>query len=315
LHPDKNKSPDANERFILLNEAYEYLQNLKTGKFYDQKRKSYQSPPKGKRTYEYWKNTEREKARNRAQHYAKMHYEEFIKTDFYTAIAHLNTIASQLGFFIALAVLIVLPIMTTILYGTLGLGVGVLINLIVLPMTISAIRGASLANFGTFFNSILYIVRTDGFIITTLTIVNVIMVFLFGLQTLINPWFLIILFVFLILIAYFTNLKYKDNNKFKFRFRTFCIAPLIVNLFFLINYVFSSNPMKETYRFQKDTQAYKRGKQENTYIHLENDVYSEYPGLRIFLDYEEMKYQNHITYTFKSGLLGFRVMTDHEFSP
>ena len=32
LHPDVNKSTHAHDEFIFLNEAFEYLQNLKTGK-------------------------------------------------------------------------------------------------------------------------------------------------------------------------------------------------------------------------------------------------------------------------------------------
>lgn len=39
LHPDKNESPDANENFILLNEAYEFLQNLENGKLNDRQRR------------------------------------------------------------------------------------------------------------------------------------------------------------------------------------------------------------------------------------------------------------------------------------
>jgi len=62
-------------------------------------------------------------------------------------------------------------------------------------------------------------------------------------------------------------------------------------------------------------QATKRGQQDGTYIYLENNAYSEYPGMRTFLDYEEMRNRKHVTYTFKSGLLGLRVMTDHEFNP
>ena len=58
-----------------------------------------------------------------------------------------------------------------------------------------------------------------------------------------------------------------------------------------------------------------RGNQESTYIFLENNKYDEYPGVRIFLDYEEMRDKKHITYTFKEGILGLRVMTEYEFNP
>lgn len=42
-------------------------------------------------------------------------------------------------------------------------------------------------------------------------------------------------------------------------------------------------------------------------------MYDEYPGIRAFIDYESMQNMEIITYTFKNGCLGFRVMTDYEF--
>jgi hypothetical protein len=313
LHPDKNKSPDAHENFILLNEAYEYLQNLKTGKFYDHTKKTYTARPKNKRTTEDRKNTEREKARARAQQYAKMQYEEFIKTDFYKSVASLDTIASHVGFFIALIVVILFPIVTTILYGVSGFGAALLINFIVSPMTVNAIRDSPSLNLGEFSNSVLHIVKTNGFLITTLSIINILIILKFGLQTLISPWLLLITHCVVIAVVFFVR-KSKDE-KFKLYYKAFCIAPLFINSLLLINFIFSFNPVNETYKFTNDLQASRRGYQESTYIYLENDTYEEYPGIRTFLDYEEMRNKKHVTYTLKKGILGFRVVTDYVFKP
>ncbi|MDP1745191.1 MAG: DnaJ domain-containing protein [Bacteroidota bacterium] len=315
LHPDKNKNPNAHENFILLNEANEYLQNLKTGKLYDQNKKTFTAHPREKqKTQEDWKNTERERSRARAQEYAKMKYAEFIKTDYYKSFVSLDTIASHLYFFFAITLVVIVPIVGTILYGIEGLGIGVLINLLTFPMSVEAIRDSPPLNLRKFYDSILIIVKTRIFLITSLTIINIILIMKIGLQTLLSPWLLLIAFCLGITFTYLIGGLKKDQDKFKIHFRALCIAPLLVNSILLINFIFSFNPVNETYHFKNDLQVARRGYQESSFIHLENDAYSEYLGIRTFLDYEEMRYKKNITYTFKKGILGLRVMTAYELS-
>ncbi len=313
LHPDKNKGPDAHENFILLNEAYEYLQNLKTGKLYDTSKNTYTARRKAKPTTEEWKNTEREKARERARKYAKMQYQEFIKTDFYKSIESLDTIASHLGLFMALVVIIVFPVIAIIFYGVNGFGAALLVNFIALPMTVHAIRDAPPLSLGKFSDSILHIVKTNGFLMTSLTIVNIFVILKFGLQTLFSPWLLMLIHGIAIMIVYL--FRKSKNEKFKLYYHAFCIAPLFINSLLLINFIFSFDPATENYEFTNDRQALRKGYQESTYIYLENDAYEDYPGIRIFIDYEEMRYKKHITYILKKGLLGLRVVTDYKFYP
>src|SRR5258706_9909406 len=73
FHPDKNKSPDAAEQFILFTEAYEFLINYKDGKVIGEL--TVGGPVE-------WE-AERESARQQARQYADMRYEEFKKTDYY----------------------------------------------------------------------------------------------------------------------------------------------------------------------------------------------------------------------------------------
>jgi hypothetical protein len=313
LHPDKNKRPDAHEKFILLNEAYEYLHNLKTGKIFSQSKQSNTAQPKSRRSYSDWNTAEREKARTRAQQYAKMQYGEFIKTDYYKSIVSLNTIASHIGFFIAITVVVIFPIVTTILYGFSGLGAGLLVNFVVLPMTVNAIRDSPPLNFGEFSDSVLHIIKTNGFLITSLTIVNILVILKFGLQTLISPWAIITFHCSAIILVYL--ILHLKKVKTKIYYYSFCIAPLVINSTILINFLFSFNPLKETYFFRNDTEITEDGKQKSSLLLLENNVYEEYPGIRAFIDYEKIKYKSHITYTFKNGILGLRVMTDYEFKP
>jgi curved DNA-binding protein CbpA len=71
-HPDVNKSPDAQNNFIEITEAYEYLiSNIKNRNLREWKDKEYR----------YNENLEkfREEIRKKAQQQARMRYEEFKK--------------------------------------------------------------------------------------------------------------------------------------------------------------------------------------------------------------------------------------------
>ncbi|MFM1999938.1 MAG: hypothetical protein RL204_1885 [Bacteroidota bacterium] len=133
--------------------------------------------------------------------------------------------------------ILVLPIVAAVYFGTRGFGVALLVNFIALPVTVSALRDSRAFNQGKFSSAVQLIFKSNKFLIFILTIANVAAIPLFAFQTLISPWLLIALYSLSILIFYFVNKKNKD--KFKVYFRTFCIAPLFINSFFITNYIFS----------------------------------------------------------------------------
>ena len=317
LHPDKNKNSDAHEQFILLNEAYEYFLNVKAGLAYDQKKKTYAKQSNRKRSYEDWKREEIEKTRARARYYAKMKYEEYVNSDYYTSIESLNIIATHLVFFIVIGALTIFPIIATVLYGVQGFGISIIIDLILLPMIVTAIKYRAPLNIPDFFDSIRHILRTKSFLITTVTLLNIFIILKIGFQTLISPRLLFFAFVGAIGIMYLLAKKQKSHY---FHFKIFCIGPLFVNSFLLLNFIASFNPVQETYVFRNDLQyvtesRYRRegGYQKSTFIYLDDGKYSEFPGIRMFLDIDEMRNKSKVRYTFKKGVLGLRVMSDYEF--
>lgn len=127
LHPDINKSPDAQEKFILLNEAYEYLQKVKTGKIFDQKAQTYTKTTSPGKSYEEWGQAEREKARARAQQHARMQYEEFIKTKYYKTTVVINLISNIIYYLIVIFILIGGPVLGYIARGKFGLTLGFIV--------------------------------------------------------------------------------------------------------------------------------------------------------------------------------------------
>ena len=86
---------------------------------------------------------------------------------------------------------------------------------------------------------------------------------------------------------------------------------LAFNSFFAINCLFAFNEgIYETYNFQHQLT---NTNEKTTYIHLENSKYNNQPWFRTFFDYDAMVDKNKITYTFKNGCLGLRVLVNSEF--
>lgn len=97
--------------------------------------------------------------------------------------------------------------------------------------------------------------------------------------------------------------------------------PFLFNLFFLVNYVFSSNDRNETYDYQygitdiqgdRGPRSSKKGR--STTIHLKDRKYDAYYFPCMFFNYETMKDKKTITYCLEDGLFGFMVMKDYVFS-
>ncbi|MEN9638776.1 MAG: Chaperone protein DnaJ, partial [Bacteroidota bacterium] len=73
FHPDRSTDPNAHEKFIQINEAYDFLINK--GNYNDPYQVSQDD----------WEESLRVASRNRAQEEARMRYEEYINSDFYKA--------------------------------------------------------------------------------------------------------------------------------------------------------------------------------------------------------------------------------------
>lgn len=309
IHPDRNKSPDAHEQFILLTEAYEYLINPKPEKVKFNSRTTSQPD---------WQNIKREQARARAQKYAQMQYEEFIKSDYYKSLTSLETILHHLYLIVAFCILLVLPLLATIIIGLKGFIGSLLVIFITLPITRNAFKNSSSINPRDFFNSLLHIAKTKTFLYVVITAVNLYLFFAFTLNTQV-PTFVLLFSLSLLFLSAYVNFKLKILNTGTISQKTImlCVLPGLFNIFFTINYIFSSNPSTEKYFFVHDKAWYgqRQQRQDKTgYIFLENNKYSNYHWFRMYFNYESMKDKSEITYTFEEGLFGLRVLKAYEFT-
>ncbi len=97
FHPDRNQSPDAQEIFIKITEAYEYLTTHPHGRNI--------SEEEVKRNYQAWVDYRQAEARKRAEAYARATYAEFRKSQVYKSTTIIDGTMVFLG--LGLAVMVI----------------------------------------------------------------------------------------------------------------------------------------------------------------------------------------------------------------
>ncbi|MDB5283532.1 MAG: dnaJ protein 1-like, partial [Bacteroidota bacterium] len=285
LHPDRNKKPTAHEDFILLTEAYEYLVKNGTIEYTPQ----YTSAPSYDSS---WHETEREEVRQRAATYSHMKYSDFENTDHFKGLYSLKIVADHVYFFWTVFGVSAVPAILISIFAGLSFGGGFIAFLLCTPFVYRVIRLVIPFDLdpAAFFTSLTYLSHSKKALFTVLTIFNLFVFIKVGLQTLILPSVLLGIYLVPVLITYIvTTLKHNSQRT----FFSFCIAPMLVSIFFDINYLFGTNPVQETYGFTTP---------KTTAITLDENKYDAYPGITFFLLAEDIRGRSSITYTFKKGL-------------
>ena len=313
LHPDVNKSPDANRQFILLLEAYEYLVNSKTGKVYDEDTIA----TRHYSTYQRWQDNEAARARHRAEYYSRVNYQKFSDSEYYKTMTSFNNILGYVGFFISFGILVLLPLVLTSLYGATGFWISLLAIFITSPFTIPGIRSRPKVRKKDLLTVARVLSKSATARLTGLSFLNIFLLLKIGFQTLIPFDVLLFVFGFAMAVTFFMNFSVMQKTGKISSIISFCYCPLILNLLLVINFVFAVNPVFETYSFTHREGRYGYRSQSRvekiSYIDLENNTYSNFNGIRMFSDFDSMKDAHKITYKFEDGLLGFRVMKDFQF--
>lgn len=313
LHPDVNKSPDAQEQFIFLNEAYEYLQKVKTGKIYSHSRGTYKRPKRRQKSTSGEEQAAREKARARARAHAKMKYEAYIKTDFYKTTVALNILSDF--FFLVITILIFVggPITGYILKGFPGVGASIFLMFVTVHVWADTLVNKRPSfSLKELRDAFLHIFKLKYFQLILVVIGNAILAYRTGLNTFISFYILALLFA--VTIGFGFYIQRKNKEKFKKRLLIFGLYPAVLNIFFIVNFYASFNEVKESYVFQHKFEIGRWGNWHKTAtIILPKNKYGTYLGIRSFIDFEEMRTARKITYTFADGLFGMRVMKDYDF--
>lgn len=310
LHPDKNKHLNANEQFISLTEAYDFLLNLKTSKSKNILVED---------SYKDWQINRREILRQQARAYSKMKYEEFIKTNYYKNSNAAITVLKHLYFYSSILIFSS-PILGYFFFNYAGLWVGILFIVLSAQYWAGIFTEKLDINFKSFYESFLIVLKTKSFKYSVALLANIILFFHFTLNTQITILSLVIIisvfYLSIYLSFYFKLNLFKKISKLTVYL---CLVPSLFNLIFLVNFIFSSNPTIEKYTFVHQkiwySRKYSRGSYEKIgYIYLKGNKYEEYKWFRSFFDFESMMNKNQITYKFEEGFLGLRVLKDYHFS-
>ena len=97
-HPDRNSSPDSQEMFIRVTEAYEYLMSHPYRRNITEEEIM--------RNYQAWIDYRREEARRRAEAYARASYAEFRKSPIYKSTTVIDGTIVFLGLILATMVIV-----------------------------------------------------------------------------------------------------------------------------------------------------------------------------------------------------------------
>jgi hypothetical protein len=224
-------------------------------------------------------------------------------------------------YFFSSIVIIISPLLGYIFKGWAGFGAGLFITFLSVHYWAGIFKEKININLNSFFQSIVLVVKTKTFQFTAITLVNIVILFRFTLNTqltFLSLTFILLAFFALTYIAYYFKLSIiKDFSKVGL---FLCFTPSVFNSIFLLNFIFSSNPKTETYSFVHEQVWYRRTRHSRghyekiAYIDLEKNQYEDYNWFRTFYDFEAMEHKREITYTFEEGLLGLRVLKHYDFT-
>jgi hypothetical protein len=132
-----------------------------------------------------------------------------------------------------------------------------------------------------------------------LFLINCYIFFTIGLSTLVKPYLLVAIYA----VSYLPILLHYLKKQFSYL--TVLLSSFAISFLLLINFYFSSNEVEEKY-------FYWLNKATST-IQLENYMYDEFDGIRIFFVEEKINVSGEITYVFADGYLGYRVVKKYKF--
>ncbi len=317
-HPDVSDDPDAQEKFVEVNEAYEWLLNYKTGKLYHEPQKKYKTPARPVKTQEEWRRKQRHEARERAKKHAQMKYREFKKTNYYKNEMALEVIGDNLMFYSLLLFCLAPAIMGIATGNFFGFVLSIIFGALGKPVWQGALKEDSNIRLSLLFSTTFRILNTKVFKVLVMVAFNVLVFCKVVMHTLVS---LQISFVLLLVSVVFGYARYSGivkNNAYTRSLYAYAVCPAVYQMFFVINFMFTANPTIETYRYRLLTSKTYTGHSNQLSIddlpilRLKDDVYDEYLGIRFLWKPDQMRYGRFVEYHFAEGPLGLRVVQSYK---
>lgn len=324
LHPDRNPSPNAHEEFIELNEAYEYLLKVKSGKVYNRWSKVFERASE-QQMQEDWEMKQRAEARARARAYARMKYEAYTKTHHFKTAKAVNNLLNLFSLIGITIFVLGLPTFGFAIGGSVGLIVFGMVVLIAaaywIPYSHHYITNIE---WGSLRSNVRYLFVERLALFYFLPLLNLILAFKVTFNAAVNIYLLLFLLVVIPILGFIASCKkWIPANKWLF---SMGFLPLLVNLFFLLNQVFARPAFTEVYEYDfyrerkgssllSDEEKNESNSQSTSLVILQGEAYACCPHLRLLLDNGIFEKDQRIVYTFRDGLFGIKTMRGYEVKP
>ena len=303
FHPDRSTDPNAHEKFIQINEAYDFLINQ--GNYNDPYQVSQDD----------WEESLRVASRNRAQEEARMRYEEYLNSDFYKA--QLETAQSFDYVYLAISIfmLIIFPILTISLFGFGGAVVSVIANLFMSPFTWTWIKRIPEYGLGEFGEAIVNMAKNRMVLRVFFGVTNLILAFNFTFKTLIPPYLMVLIYLVPMVLMYlYTLLLSEDSRMFKYRFVGLALVPFVLNTFFSINYIYAEDKVSDAVlRAQLAKYRTVYGSNSSETIFYRSEIRERYPFAMIHFKRPASSGETGAIYVTSEGCFGIDVVTDIQF--
>ena len=305
LHPDISDEPNAHEKFVELNKAYEYLEALKTGQLEEKRnrsrRKGKQRDPWEEEAYRKARETRTKEGRERA----RRKKEAYLKSDQYKFDVAMTIITDHLLAVFSLFCLYFLPValsfaispilLLTLIPGTFGFYF--VFNYFKRRRTVGPMK---------IYKAFLLLNKVINLWFPAFVVFNFIIIFKVLLNTIIPGWVMLAIVMFTLtfhLLAWLAKPKLKlPWNK---TFKKGVLPSLPLWLIFL-NFLFSHSPEVEYHHI--DQKLFKESS-----IMLKDDAYYNYPAMLWYSNLDDASGRNTIKYTIEKGLFGIKVLKDYEF--
>lgn len=294
LHPDRNKSPHAHEEFLELYAALNFaIRNLNNpiGKFSDEVREAFEVARK-------------KREQEQATRFSQMRYKAWTQTKEYKELVNIGIIQQFVStlfiLFIVVSVFGIFGKTTELKYGIpVGLSIGFILSIIIIKKNM---LGLSL-NLPKLFKAISELFTKETGVYLLIFILNIIIFFKIGLNTLLPLFSLFSLYILSFIILQTTSVWIFKMKK--IIVKKILLSSLFISILLCLNFFISSHPTSKTYQLSEF--------QDDTLLEFKDEALSNYAGVRFFSDIERFYFINSIKFTFKKGFLGVYVVSDTEF--
>jgi hypothetical protein len=298
-HPDRNKDPEATEKFVQIQEAYETLMHhLASQKTSWTNKKTTIPEPES-----------RESVIQRARQNARMRYEEYLNSDQYQHDLSHESFNDFFGFLLSLFFAIGLPLFALSQFGKEALPATIAIFLITSMLWLPGLRNIKDVDFSRMKGGYLKYYMESLLAEVLVLCAALIWLGVMGFRMFLKPMemSLAFLIVTLILLGIIWYKRYRPINRY---FMALTLSAICFVCTFTLNNIFGYNLREEKYHFVPSgyyrTPTVIKGKKVTEYwptIQLPEQKYEAYPQIRFCLKPAEVEDQT-VTYVIGTGLFG-----------